>query len=134
MLLDLLISFVLLLILVVVAVALLCAYSALPLADLINRFFRRVGLAGPSPGVRAAGTRAEGVVAGPFTHRQGESRSHGKVFAGGELWNASCPAELAATLVEGDSVDVVYGDDLTLTVLGKRGQSPFPGKGDRPAS
>ena len=120
MLLDLLIGFVLLLILIVVAVALLCAYSALPLADLINRFFRRVGLAGPSPDMRAAGTRAGGVVAGPFTRREGEPAARGKIFAGGELWNASCPAELAATLSEGDEVEVVYGDDLTLTVLGRR--------------
>jgi membrane protein implicated in regulation of membrane protease activity len=123
MLLDLLIGFVLLLILVVVAVALLCAYSALPLADLLNRFFRRIGLAGPSPGVRAAGTRTRGVVAEPFAVRPGDPVGRGKVFAGGELWNAGGAAELTATLAEGDEVEVVYNDDLTLTVVGKRGQA-----------
>ena len=132
MLLDLLIGVVLLLILAILAIALLCAYSALPLADLLNHFFRRIGLAGPSPGVRAAGSRTEGVVAEPFTVRGGDEIGRGKVFAGGELWNATCPAMLAGKLVEGDHVEVVYSDDLSVRVLS--GQSPFPGKGDRPAS
>jgi len=124
MLLDLLIGFVLLLILAVLAIALLCAYSVLPLSDLLNRFFRRVGLAGPSPEVRATGSRTQGVVAGPFVVRTGDAVGRGKVFAGGELWNATCPAALAAQLAEGDHVAVVYCDDLTVTVQGK-GDNPL---------
>jgi membrane protein implicated in regulation of membrane protease activity len=122
MLLDLLIGLVLFVVVLCLAMALLCAYLSLPLADRLNEFFRRVGLAGPSPGSRAAGVAAVGVVASRFDLRAGEGR--GKVFAGGELWSATCPARLAPQLEEGDRVDVVYGDDLTVRVLGRAGGGP----------
>lgn len=122
MLLDLLIGFVLVAVVLCLAAALLCACLSLPLADRLNELFRRIGLAGPSPGSRAAGVAAVGVVASRFDLRAEEGR--GKVFAGGELWSASCPARLAAELKEGDRVDIVYGDDLTVRVLGRAGGGP----------
>ena len=45
MLLDLLIGILLLLFVVFLGVVLLCAWLALPLTDILNRFFRLVGLA-----------------------------------------------------------------------------------------
>ena len=119
MLLELLLGFVLIAVVLCVVVALLCSYMTLPLADRLNVFFRRIGLAGPSPGTRAAGLRTVGVVASHFDTRDGSVEGRGKIFAGGELWSATCPAPLAAELEEGDRVDVVYGEDLTVRVLGR---------------
>jgi membrane protein implicated in regulation of membrane protease activity len=119
MLLDLLIGILLLLFVVFLGVVLLCAWLALPLSDVLNRLFRLVGLAGPSPESRTPGSRAAGVVADPFSLRPGDARGRGKVFAGGELWSAYCPAELASSLREGDAVEVVYNEDLSVSVLHK---------------
>jgi membrane protein implicated in regulation of membrane protease activity len=119
MLLDLLIGILLLLFVVFLGVVLLCAWLALPLTDILNRFFRLVGLAGPSPQSRTPGSRAAGVVADRFNLRPGETQGRGKVFAGGELWSAYCPAELVSSLREGDAVEVVYNEDLSVTVLRK---------------
>ena len=129
MLLDLLIGFILVVVVLSAAVVLLCAYMSLPLADRLNEFFRRIGLAGPSSDARAAGSPALGVVASPFDVRGGAGEGRGKVFAGGELWNASCPAPLAPELEEGDRVEVVYGDDLSVRVLRKAGGVPAPAGG-----
>lgn len=126
MLIDLLIGFVVVAVALCAVMALLCAYLSLPLADRLNELFRRVGLAGPSPGTRAAGAATVGVVASRFDVRAGAGEGRGKVFAGGELWSATCPARLAAELEEGDRVDVVYGDDLTVRVLGRAGGGPAP--------
>lgn len=128
MLLDLFIGFVLLLVVFCVAVVLLCFYMSLPLADRLNELFRRVGLAGPSPGTRAAGSRAVGVVAGRFESRHGKE-GRGKVFAGGELWRATCSARLARELKEGDRVELVYGEDLDVRVLGRASGNEAPADG-----
>jgi hypothetical protein len=126
MLLDLLIGLLLFFLLVFLAVVMLCAWLTMPLSDLVNRLFRHIGLAGPSPGSRAAGLPAAGVVDGAFTLRPGDARGRGKVFAGGELWNASCPADLAAELREGDEVEVVYNEDLSVSVTRKTGGAAVP--------
>jgi membrane protein implicated in regulation of membrane protease activity len=128
MLLDLLIGFVLLLVVFCAAVVVLCVYTSLPLADRLNELFRRIGLAGPSPGTRAAGSRAVGVVAGRFETRHGE-KGRGKVFAGGELWQATCSARLARELKEGDRVELVYGEDLAVRVLGRASGNEAPADG-----
>jgi len=119
MLLDILIALLLLILLGLVVVAAICAYSVLPLSDIVNALLRRVGLAGPSPESRAVGVHALGTVDGGFTIRDGEDVGVGRVVVKGEIWDAVCSSGLAPSLSEGDTVDIVYNDDLTVTVVGK---------------
>lgn len=114
---DLLGALFLLVLLGVLAALAVAAYLLLPLTDWFNEAMRRIGLAGPSPDSRATGVRAVGRVASPFVRRPGESRANGKIHVGGEIWDAECEPDLAGNLHEGDRVEVVYNDDLTVTVL-----------------
>ena len=121
-LLQLLLGFVFLVVVAIAAAVVICAYTTLPLTDALNRLLRAIGLAGPSSETRAAGMRTHGVVDGAFTLREGRETAEGRVFAGGEIWNATCAASLAGTLEPGDRVDVVYNEDLTVTILGRSSQ------------
>lgn len=110
------------------------AWLTLPLSDLLNRVFRSVGLAGPSPDTRAVGGRAVGRVDEAFEVRPGEESGFGTVFVGGETWTARCPASLAATLEPGDAVQVEYDSSLVVIVKGRivtRAGDPPPGEGGR---
>ena len=119
MLFNILVALFVVIVLLVLAVALVCAYMLLPLSDLVNSFFRRVGLAGPSPESRSVGMRGLGTVVSAFSLGEGEEQGVGKVLVKGEIWNALCQASLAPTLAEGDAVEIIYNEDLTVTVLGK---------------
>jgi hypothetical protein len=108
--------------LVLVVVLLALAASArlmLPLSEWLNGLLRRVGLAGPWRGSRTVGIHGLGTIDGKFTVRQGEEVGLGHVYVKGELWNAVCPSQLALTLSDGDTVEIVYNDDLTVTVVRK---------------
>jgi hypothetical protein len=107
MLLDILIALLLLILIGLVVVAAICAYTVLPLSDFINALLRRVGLAGPSPESRTVGVHALGTVDGGFAIRDGEEVGVGRVVVKGEIWNAVCSTGLAPSLNEGDTVDIV---------------------------
>jgi membrane protein implicated in regulation of membrane protease activity len=119
MMLDFLILLLAILLIAALVPVALAVYFSMPLVDVLNLIFRRIGLAGPSPESRAAGVRGLGTVDEPFTVREGEDLATGKVRTKGEIWNATCDPSLAPTLVEGDAVEFVYEEGLELTVLGK---------------
>ena len=108
------------LVLVVALVALAAsARLMLPLSEFLNGLFRRIGLAGPWRGSRTVGIHGLGTVDGEFAVREGEEVGLGRVYVKGELWNAICPSRLASSLREGDTVEIIYNDDLTVTVVQK---------------
>jgi hypothetical protein len=115
-------GFFLLVVLATVAVVALCLYTTVPMTDALNALFRTIGLAGPSSGSRASGSRGTAIVDGSFVVRAGEAVADGHVVAGGEIWNATCPADLARELAHGDRVEVVYGEDLAVDVVGRAGR------------
>ncbi len=119
MLFEILLVLLALVVLGLLAVAALVALSTLPLSDLGNRLLRQLGLSGPSPGTRAPGMRATGRVVRGFRARPGEPAARGKVFANGETWDAVADPALAAELAEGDAVEIVYGGELQVTVVGR---------------
>ena len=94
-------------------------YLLFPVSDLLNAASRRLGLAGPGRDSRAAGARPVGRVDRPFVVREGESVAAGKVLVHGEIWDAVCNPDLASGLEEGDAVEVLYSDELTVRVLAK---------------
>jgi membrane protein implicated in regulation of membrane protease activity len=108
------------LVLIVALVALaLSARLMLPVSEWLNGLFRKVGLAGPWRGSRTVGIHGLGTVDGAFAVREGEEVGLGRVYVKGELWNAICPSRLAPSLRDGDTVEIVYNDDLTVTVVQK---------------
>ena len=108
------------LVLIVALVALvISARLMLPVSEWLNQLFRRIGLAGPWRGSRTVGVHGLGTVDGTFAVRKGEEVGLGRVHVKGELWNAICPSQLALMLRDGDTVDIVYNDDLTVTVVRK---------------
>ncbi len=108
--------FLVLLLLVLLLVAVGAAFwLSLPLSNVINRGLRSVGLAGPSPGSRATGVAATGRVVVAF-RREPSGEQRGKVFVGGETWDAIAPGSLVPP-PEGAPVRVVYNEDLTVTVI-----------------
>lgn len=118
MLLDLLI---ILLVIVIVAALIpiaIAVYLSAPLADVLNAALRRIGLAGPSPDSRTIGVHATAIVDEPFEVREGEDHGTGKVRVKAEIWNARCDKSLASKLAVGDAVEIVYNDDLTVTIVG----------------
>ena len=121
MLLDLLILLLLIAIVAALIPLAIALYLSAPLADVINAALRRIGLAGPSPDSRAIGVHATGIVDEPFEVREGEDHGTGKVRVKAEIWNARCGKSLVSTLATGDTVEIVYNDDLTVTVVGRRG-------------
>lgn len=116
---DILVFMAILLLIVAVVVVLISARLMLPASEWLNALFRRLGLAGPWSGSRTVGTHGLGTVDGTFTVRAGDEVGLGRVYVKGELWNAVCPSGLAASLREGDTVEIVYNDDLTVTVVRK---------------
>jgi len=117
-LLDLLLFFLLFLAIVALISAAVAAYLSMPLVDLLNRFLRRVGLAGPWRGSRTIGARGVGVIDEIHIPHDG-GRASGKLVAQGELWDARCEASLATELKKGDEVEFVYEEGLVVTILGK---------------
>lgn len=91
----------------------------LPASEWLNDLFRRIGLAGPWRGSRTVGVHGLGTIDGTFELREDDEVGVGHVFVKGELWNAVCPSQLAPSLRDGDTVEIVYNDDLTVTVLRK---------------
>jgi hypothetical protein len=91
----------------------------LPVSEWLNGVFRRFGLAGPWHGSRTVGIHGLGTIDGTFTVREGEEVGLGRVHVKGELWNAICPSHLVPSLRDGDTVEIVYNDDLTVTVVRK---------------
>jgi len=89
----------------------------LPVSEWLNGLFRRVGLAGPWQGSRTVGRHGLGTIDGTFEVREGAEVGIGHVYVKGELWNAVCASRLAASLRDGDTVEIVYNEDLTVTVV-----------------
>jgi len=108
------------LVLIVALIALaVSARLMLPLSEWLNGILRRIGLAGPWRGSRTVGIHVLGTVDGTFTVREGEEVGLGRVYVKGELWNAVCTSQLSPSLRDGDTVEIVYNDDLTVTVVQK---------------
>jgi membrane protein implicated in regulation of membrane protease activity len=103
----------------VAIVLVLTAGLSMPLADLINRGLRRIGLAGPSRGSRSIGVQGIGRVDEEFQVAPSGEHAEGRLLVKGELWNARCALPVASTLRRGEEVEFVYDDDLTVTVLQK---------------
>jgi len=99
-------------------------WLSMPLADVINRVLRRMGLWGPARGSRSIGSRGAGVVDEPFVVSRDGDSARGRVLVQGELWNARCDPALAPALQPGDEVEFTYNEELTLTVTGKRHLPP----------
>ena len=108
------------LVLIVALVALVVSVRLmLPVSEWLNQLFRRIGLAGPWRGSRTVGIHGLGTVDGEFAVRDDEEVGLGRVHVKGELWNAICPSRLAPILRDGDTVEIVYNDNLTVTVVRK---------------
>ena len=116
---DILIWLAIMMLIVGLVVLIVSARLMLPLSEWVNRMFRRFGLAGPWSGSRTVGIHGIGTVDGSFSVREGDQVGSGHVYVKGELWNAICEAPLAASLKDGDAVEIVYNDDLTVTVVRK---------------
>jgi hypothetical protein len=112
-------GFALLLLLAIGVLVFFLVFATVPMTEALNTLFRKIGLAGPSPGSRAAGARGTATVDGPFVPRPGEQVADGRVVTGGEIWNATCTTGLAGQLAPGDRVEVVYGEDLRVDVVGR---------------
>jgi membrane protein implicated in regulation of membrane protease activity len=97
----------------------LTASLSMPLADVINRALRQIGLAGPQRGSRSVGAQGVGIVDEEFQVSSSGERAEGKILVKGELWNARCPLSVASALKRDDEVEFVYNDDLSVTVLQK---------------
>jgi membrane-bound ClpP family serine protease len=95
------------------------ARMMLPFSEWMNGLFRRVGLAGPWQGSRTVGKHGLGTIDGTFDVREGDEVGIGHVYVKGELWNAVCPSPLVPSLRDGETVEIVYNEDLTVTVLRK---------------
>lgn len=114
--------FFIVLFLLAVAVAIVLVLTAglsMPFADLINRVFRQIGLAGPARGSRSIGAQGVGLVDEEFQVAPSGEHAEGKLLVKGELWNARCALSVASTLRRGEEVEFVYDDNLTVTVLQK---------------
>jgi membrane protein implicated in regulation of membrane protease activity len=123
MLLDLIFAFLLLVAVALALLALAAAWLALPLSDLLNTALRKIGLAGPSPRTRTIGMHKIGKVSEPFALAHDGRTAVGKVFVKGEIWTAHCDASLARQLARDDEVEIVYDQELTVTVVSKVGNS-----------
>jgi len=117
--LDILFILLFLLAVAVAIVLVLTASLSLPLADLINRVLRRIGLAGPYQGSRSIGAQGVGLVDEEFQVAPSGEHAEGKLLVKGELWNARCALSVASKLRRGEEVEFVYDDNLTVTVLQK---------------
>jgi membrane-bound ClpP family serine protease len=116
---DILVALAILLLIVALVVLVISARLMLPVSEWLNGLFRRFGLAGPWRGSRTIGIHGLGTVDGIFAVRDGEEVGLGRVHVKGELWNAVCSSRLAPSLRDGDTVEIVYNDDLTVTVVRK---------------
>ncbi len=116
---DILVGLAILLLIVALVVLVISARLMLPVSEWLNGLFRRFGLAGPWRGSRTVGIHGLGTVDGTFAVRDGEEVGLGRVHVKGELWNAVCSSRLAPSLRDGDTVEIVYNDDLTVTVVRK---------------
>jgi len=116
---DILVGLAILLLIVALVVLVISARLMLPASEWLNGLFRRFGLAGPWRGSRTVGIHGLGTVDGTFAVRDGEEVGLGRVHVKGELWNAVCSSQLAPSLRDGDTVEIVYNDDLTVTVVRK---------------
>lgn len=132
--LEILAALLLLLLVFGLVVAGICLYMALPLSDLLNLTLRRIGLAGPSPSTRVVGNRVAAKAASRFRCRHHGAVAAGKVFVKGEIWDAVCALPLASEIRKGDDLEVVYNDDLTVTVVGSLEAGPLAGDAKRPGS
>jgi hypothetical protein len=119
MLLDILIAILLLLAVAALVVVLVAAWLMLPLSDLLNALVRRIGLAGPSPRTRTIGMHNHGTICEPFEPSHDGKTAVCKVFVKGEIWNAHCDVSLAQHLVEGDEVEIIYDQELSVTIVQK---------------
>ena len=116
---DILVGLAILLLTVALVALVISARLMLPVSEWLNGIFRRIGLAGPWRGSRTVGIHGLGTIDGIFSVREGEEVGLGRVHVKGELWNAVCPSQLAPSLADGDTVEIVYNDDLTVTVVRK---------------
>jgi membrane-bound ClpP family serine protease len=117
--LDILVWLGIMLLVIALVVLIVSARLMLPISEWLNRLFRKIGLAGPWSGSRSVGIHGFGTVDGVFSVREGDDIGLGHVYVKGELWNAICPSQLAPLLRDGDTVEIVYNDDLTVTVLNR---------------
>ena len=111
--------FILILFVVVVVVTMLWELLKSALASGLEWVFCRLGLSGPSQSRRKGGDQEIGSVLEPFTLESAGVHARGKVQFHGEIWNAVCDPALASSLKKGDSVEVKYGEELSLTVQNK---------------
>jgi membrane protein implicated in regulation of membrane protease activity len=116
---DILVGLAILVLLLALVGLIVSARLMLPVSDWLNGLFRRIGLAGPWHGSRTVGVHGLGTVDGTFEVREGDDVGVGHVYVKGELWNAVCPSPLAPSLHDGDTVEIVYNEDLTVTVVRK---------------
>jgi len=116
---DILVALAILVLVLALVGLIVSARLMLPVSDWLNVLLRRVGLAGPWRGSRTVGVHGIGAVDGTFEVREGDDVGVGHVYVKGELWNAVCPSRLAASLHDGDTVEIVYNEDLTVTVVRK---------------
>jgi len=119
MILDILFAFLLLVAAVLALLAFAAAWLMLPLSDFLNAALRKIGLAGPSPRTRVIGMHKIGKVCEPFAPAPDGKTAIGKVFVKGEIWTAHCETPLARQLLLDDEVEIVYGEELTVTVVSK---------------
>ena len=116
---DILVGLAILVLVLALVGLIVSARMALPVSEWMNGLFRRVGLAGPWQGSRTVGKRGLGTIDGTFDVREGDEVGIGHVYVKGELWSAVCTSRLVPSLRDGDTVEIVYNEDLTVTVVRK---------------
>jgi len=116
---DILVGLAVLVLILALVGLIVSARLMLPVSEWMNGLFRRVGLAGPWRGSRTVGKHGLGTIDGMCEVREGDEVGTGHVYVKGELWNAVCPSRLVPSLRDGDTVEIVYNEDLTVTVVRK---------------